>query len=89
MSTFVKDPEAVLDYGFDWSDWLADGEVISASTWTIPTGLTKVSDSFDDNETVAWLSGGTVEEVYTIVNHIVTSDGREDDRSHVIKMRNR
>jgi len=45
MTRFLKDPDAVLDYGFDWSDWLADGETISTSTWTVETGITKDSDS--------------------------------------------
>lgn len=85
----VKDPEAVLDYGFDWSDWLADGETITDSTWSVSAGLTKDSDSFNDTATTIWLSGGTAGSSYTITNHITTSAGREDDRSHVLKVKDR
>lgn len=81
MSEFIKDPDAVLDYSIDWSSWLADGETITASTWVVPDGITKDSDSFSDTATVIWLSGGTAGTTYLIPNHITTSDGREDDRT--------
>ena len=29
---FIKDPDAVLDYQADWSDWLGD-DTISSSSW--------------------------------------------------------
>ena len=63
---FTKDPDAVLDYKFDWkpltngteggiSDWLETSETISTRTITItPTGtgaLTKNSDSLTDTNT--------------------------------------
>ncbi len=86
MTRFLKDPDAVLDYGFDWSDWLADGETISTSTWTVETGITKDSDSKSDTATIIWLSGGTVETTYIIANKIVTSAGRTDERSFSILM---
>ena len=89
MSTYIKDPQAVLDYGFDWSDWLQDGETITTSTWTLDTGLSKTSDSHDGSATTIWLSGGTADEDYSITNHIKTSANREDDRSHKIKVRER
>ena len=78
-----KDPDAVLDYSIDWSDWLTGSEVITVSTWTVPSGITKDSDSNDDTQTVIWLSGGTAGNSYTIVNHIETDSSpiRKDDRS--------
>lgn len=89
MESVLKDPDAKLDYGFDWSSWLATGETIMASAWTIPTGLTKVSSSFDDTGTSVWLSGGTLGTDYDIINHITTSAGREEDRTIRIKVRAR
>jgi hypothetical protein len=81
---FIKDPDAVLDYGFDWSDWL-DGDTISTSSWTIaPATLTKKSDSLTTTTTTIWLSGGTVDVVYTVTNRIVTAGGRTEDRSFEI-----
>lgn len=89
MTNHIKDPDSKLDYGFDWSSWLATGETILTSTWTVETGLTKVSDSNSTTATTIWVTGGTVGESYVITNHITTSDGREDDRSHVLKIKDR
>ena len=83
----LKDPDSTLDFGFDWEDWLDDvTDTIAASTWTVPAGLTKDSDTFDDTTTTIWLSGGTAGTWYTCVNHITTAAGREDDRSLYIKV---
>ncbi len=75
-----KDPDAVLPYRIDWSAWLA-GAAISTSTWVVPSGLTKVSDSIVDAITVVTISGGTAGQTFTITNRITTDDGRTDDRS--------
>lgn len=87
MPSYLKDPEAKLDYGFDWSAWLATGETISGSTWDVPAGLTVVSNSHNGTTSSIWLSGGTSGVDYDITNHIVTSAAREDDRTMKIKVR--
>jgi hypothetical protein len=81
MPTYIKDPDAVLDYGFDWSDWLAVGETIKTSTWTVPTGITKDSSANSTTATSVWISGGTAGQTYEIVNRIITSAGRTEDRT--------
>jgi len=86
MELFIKDPDAKLDYGFDWTNWLADGETVITSNWTVPVGITKESEANDGYQTVAWLSGGTLETEYTVTNSIVTSAGREEDRSFRVKI---
>lgn len=88
---FTKDPQAVLDYKIDWSAWLASGETISTSTWTVPSGITDDSDSITDSNTstTIWLSGGTADTDYDLINHIVTSEGREEDRTITIGVRQR
>ncbi len=89
MNKFLKDPAATLDYGFDWSEWLDDGETITASSWVIPAGLTKDSDGHTDVLAVAWLSGGVAGADYVIVNRVTTSAGRTDERSMVIMVTER
>lgn len=88
-SNFVKDPDAVLDYAVDWSAWLATGETITGSSWTVDTGITKNSDTHSTTAAVAWLSGGTVGVSYLCVNHITTSGGRQDDRTLTISVHQR
>lgn len=89
--TFRKDPDAKLDYGIDWNTdgYLATGETISASTWTVPTGITEVSSEFSGTVTKIWLSGGTAGETYTIANRITTTAGRIDERSFDIVVEER
>ena len=102
MKTYVKDPQAELDYKFDWapltneapgavSDWLASGETIESYTLTIAGGITNVSDSRTDSNTsvTVWLSGGSAGREYRVTCHIVTSAWREDDRTIVVKVRQR
>jgi len=79
--TFYKDPEAVLDYGVDWSSWLTDSETISSSSWTVPSGITEDSNTSSDTKATIWLSGGTDGESYKLINHIITSAGREEDQT--------
>lgn len=87
-----KDPDAVLDYRFDWaastngngaSDWLEAGETITSCTVTVPAGLTLDSFSLTNASTtvVAWLRGGTAGNEYDIACRITTSAGRTDDRT--------
>lgn len=92
FSTFVKDPNAKLDYGIDWSSWLRPGDGISASTWTVggPDGsLTTYDPAFTGTQTTVWLQGGTEDGTYLVTNHITTSAGREDDRTIEVRMEQR
>lgn len=82
--TFTKDPDAVLDYAVDWTLWLA-GDEIATSDWTVPVGLTKVTDTNTATKATVWLSGGQAGQSYTITNRITTTGGRTEDRSITIK----
>lgn len=77
---FEKDPNAVLDYTFDWSAWLGD-DTISTSTWIVPAGITKASSSNTATTTTIWLSGGRQTAKYLVTNRIVTANGRTEDRT--------
>jgi hypothetical protein len=85
---FTKDPDAVLDYAFDWSAWLAEGEVIATSAITVPVGLTLDSEPATTSTVTAWLSGGEVGQ-HKVTCHIETNQGRADDRSITVNVRAR
>ena len=94
MTVFEKDPNAILDYVFDWTDWLATGETITAITITAPTGITATEGINAAGKITTWLSGGESGTRYTIACKIVTSVGsgslyRTDERSFVIHCLNR
>lgn len=86
---FEKDPSAILDYAFDWSDWLESGETISSHTITVDTGLTTDSDSESSGVVTIWLSGGTHGVDYIVACKISTSHSRTDERSVNIRCRER
>lgn len=81
IGTVKADPASVLDYTIDWSVWLDDGDVITASTWAVPAGISAVVDTNGTTYATVWLTGGTIGTGYRVTNHITTSDGREDERS--------
>lgn len=88
--SFVKDPDAVLDYAFDWNaNWLQTDESISSHVVTVETGLTKDSDNEASGVVTVWLSGGTAGERYDVGCEIVTSLGRTDERTIRITVRER
>lgn len=87
MDCVTKDPEDVLDYGFDWSTWLDDGDTIATSSWAVDgSGLVIDDESETTTVTTVWLSAGDLEKVYQVTNHVISAEGREKDWSFVVKM---
>lgn len=83
----IKDPQAVLDYQWKWTDWLALNDTIATATVTVPAGITLDSQSNTALTVTAWLSGGTDRKDYDILCHIETNQGRHDDRTITIVCR--
>ena len=109
-SSFIKDPDSVEWFYSVWcsSDGTNDGstsdsgelqgETISSSSWTVPTGITNDTDNTDaityhavaygvDTVASIKLSGGTTATDYTLVNRVVTSGGRTLDHAITIRVR--
>jgi len=89
VSVWIKDPDAVLDYAVDWSAWLSQAEAITTATVVADDGITVDSDSHDGGIHTIWLSGGEVGRDYRITSRITTSQGRGDDRTMLIRVRER
>lgn len=90
MTDYTADPASVLDYSRDWTDWLADGETLTASSWAVPSGITQTTPapSFTAaGVATIWLTGGTVDVVYRITNHVTTSAGRQHEESFNVVVR--
>lgn len=95
-ASFLKDPDAVLDYGVDWSAWLA-GDAIASWTWTIarsgsptPAATAETPDlrevpgrpSVSDGKVVrVWVEAGVPGADYEATCRVVTVGGRADDRT--------
>jgi len=82
--TTAKDPDEVKDYAVDWTDRLA-GDTIVTSTWIVPDGITKDSDTNTTMNTTIWLSGGELGNTYEFVNRVVTAGGRTYDQTCKLK----
>ena len=82
MSTaFRIDPDATLDWIFDWSSkWLAEAETITGHTIETSGTVTVDSSSESDGAVTVWLSGAADRRA-TVTCRITTSQGRTDDRS--------
>jgi hypothetical protein len=83
----LKDPNAVLDYRFDWVEWL-NGDTISVSTISAVNG-TIASQSNTTSTATAWISGGVAGQVITVTSHITTAAGRQEDRTVRLKVKSR
>ena len=82
MAVYKKDPNAILDYTFDWTAYLTPiADTIASATFVFDTGLTKVCQSNTTLTATAYMSGGTVGEKLNLTCRIVTAGGRTDDRS--------
>ncbi len=89
MTTFLKDPDAILDYSIEWSKWLA-GDQIQTSTWSVSDPAIEASNGSNTaGRATVWLSGGTAGQSYTVTNRITSFGGRTDERSFIIQVQDR
>lgn len=87
MPTYKKDPNARLDYQFDWTLYLTPlGDTIASVSWILSSGLTLVSSSNTSMTATAFVSGGTAGSDETLTCRITTTGGRIDDRSVTLKI---
>jgi len=73
---------ANLDYGFNWvaKGWLAVGETITSSSWSVPVTITKSAEQSVGGVTSAYFLCATTG-VHKLTNSITTSQGRSDSRT--------
>lgn len=86
-----KDPDAVLDYQFDWSQWLQDGETIDTSIFIVEGSATleTFDESIDGGFTTFWARNGAAGDVARITNRVTTNQGRTDDDTATLRIRAR
>ncbi len=87
--TVVKDPDAVFPYTLDWEDMLPASASVTAVSVTADSGLTVASTSYTTTTTTAVLSGGTDGEDYNVRFRPTFTGSLTDDRTILVKVRNR
>jgi len=84
MQQYTHSQNEVLDYGWDWSQWLeAIGDYIVTSTWFVPSGIIQTNASIVSGTSITsvFLQGNKLGATYTITNRIVTASGRTAEQS--------
>jgi len=90
IKTWLKDPNAVLDFTVGWGNWLGPNDSISATpTVTADSGITVDSSTYSGDTVTIWLSGGTDGTTYNVAVKIVTAGGRTDERTFAIRVASR
>jgi uncharacterized protein (DUF1501 family) len=89
----TKDPNAVLDYLFDWSAWLdahTPADTIATAS-VLAIGCTLITSTVEGGGTRvrAWISGGTVGQPASATCRINTAGGRTDDRTLTFTIKER
>jgi hypothetical protein len=80
MSDYPIDPDAKLDYQFNFTEWLREDEEIASYEITRTEGVTVDTDSNTTTAVTVWLSGAELG-YPEVTCHVVTNQGREDDRT--------
>lgn len=87
-----KDPYAVLDYTLNWSNWLTSDDTISSISVSVETisgdsaPLAVDSTTNTPSLTTAYISGGTVGNIYNVEYRITTANNLQDSRNFRIKV---
>ena len=90
MKSYVKDPDASLDYPFDWSAYLTPiNDTIQSVSWIAEPGLTLGATSHTTTSATAFGSGGVLDTAPMLTCRITTVGGRTDDWSIILKIVNR
>jgi len=96
--SITKDPNAILDYIFDWTLWLdAVGDTlathVAAVTGSDPASTAAIAaSSISGKMVIVWVSGGVLGETVSLRCRITTSlspQPRTDDRTAYLKIRER
>ena len=87
MAGYKKDPNATLDYTFDWTPYLTPiVDTIASVDFVTSAGLTKTSQSNTGTTATAFVSGGVVDATEKLTCRIVTTGGRTDERTIDLKI---
>ncbi len=99
LAKVIKDPDAILPFTFDWSQWLDLGDSIATAVWTAGTGIligdgangAPVPSIPTSSTTEVWLLGGTAGVTYLVSVRITTSPAppKTEDRSVAIVVQER
>ena len=86
-----KDPDSIVDFGIDWTEWLNTGDSVSSAAWSVtsPSGdgdpIAVDSSSESGAVCTAITSGGTAGNKYELKCRMTTTAGLVEDRTIIIE----
>lgn len=85
----VKDPNTVRDYTIDYANWLVNGDTIIGVNFDTD-GLVQENAGIVPGGTRVFveLSGGDLGKNHSVTAHVTTLQGRQDDISFRVVIRN-
>lgn len=95
MVFYEKDPDEVRWLGFTWD---VSPHTLTGSIWVVPDGIVATDASYDGTEgvfdadtgqTQIKVSGGTLGQVYSLINRVTTSNGESFDDTLKVLMRSK
>lgn len=93
MSFLLKDPDASLDYAVDWGAEYLAGDALVSSSWAVspeePGGVMVVGSDYDLLVSTVQVAGGEAGKTYRLSNRVMTTSGRRDTRSVVLRVEKR
>lgn len=82
-----KDPNAVLDYTFDWTQYLESiSDVIQTVTYQLSQGLTQTRTQHNETQALSYLGAGVLGTTESVTCRITTAAGRVDERTIFLKI---
>lgn len=84
----IQDPQDTRIWAFDWATFLTErSTTISSATWTVPSGLTKVSESNTTTTATVKVSGGTHGTDYLLTCTATLANGETVEKSFTLAVR--
>lgn len=80
MESFIKDPNAIKDYTWDWTSDLGGDSILSAQVTATPNGLTISSPLTTSTHVSVNVFGGTLSAKYRVTCRVTTVNGRIFDK---------
>ncbi len=89
IGRIYKDPDDTMDIPIEWIDYLLGATILSASSPSVPTGIT-VSDTsvypVGGTRVIHRVTGGTLGQEYTLTSRVVPTSGGQLDLEFSVKI---
>ena len=87
MKKFTQQPNEVLDYDIDLTEWIATGDSVQSTVASAEAGLTVTVSNGTTTTPKIWCSGGATGTTYKVTVTITTKGGRTKEIDFKVSVR--